>query len=84
MEEILYAHAAVREAAVVGEPSERYGEEVKAFVSFKQEMEATPEEIIEFCKQQLGGHKYPRLVEVLDDLPKGPTGKILRRELRGK
>ncbi len=84
VEEILYAHAAVREAAVVGEPSERYGEEVKAFVSFKQEMEATPEEIIEFCKQQLGGHKYPRLVEVLDDLPKGPTGKILRRELRGK
>ncbi len=81
VEEVLYAHGAVREAAVVGVPDDQYGEEVKAFVSLKGEV--TEEELLAHCKANLGATKYPRLFEILDDLPKGSTGKILRKELRG-
>jgi long-chain acyl-CoA synthetase len=84
VEEVLYSHEAVYEAAVVGVPSREHGEEVKAFVSLQPGRRATPDEIIGFSKERLGGHKYPRLVEILDALPKGPTGKILRKELRGR
>ncbi|HVR73760.1 MAG TPA: long-chain fatty acid--CoA ligase [Planctomycetota bacterium] len=84
VEEVLYAHPAVREAAVVGVPSLEYGEEVKAFLSFKAGETATEEEISAFCRKNLGATKYPRVFEVLADLPKGPTGKILRKELRAR
>lgn len=82
VEEILYQHPAVREAAVVGVPHEKYGEEVQAVIALHPGQPATPEEIITHCKQHLAAFKYPRIVRIIDTLPKGPTGKILRRELR--
>jgi long-chain acyl-CoA synthetase len=82
IEEILYGHPAVLEAAVVGVKHESHGEEVKAVLALKQGQTATAEEIIAYCKEKLAAYKYPRLVEFRDSLPKGPTGKILKRELR--
>ena len=57
-------------------------EEVKAVIAFKPGQSATPEDIIAYCKEHLAAYKYPRIVEIRDSLPKGPTGKILKRELR--
>lgn len=84
IEEVLYAHPAVAEAAVIGVAHESLGEEVKAVVAFKPGRTATPDELIAYCKEQLAAYKYPRLVEIRDALPKGPTGKILKRELRAQ
>lgn len=82
VEECLYAHPAIGEAAVIGVDHLSHGEEVKAYVAFKPGQSATPEEIIAYCKEHLAAYKYPRIVEIRDELPKGPTGKILKRELR--
>lgn len=82
IEEVLYAHPAIVEAAVVGVPHERHGEEVKAVVAFKDGQSATQDELIAYCKDRLAAYKYPRIFEVVDSLPKGATGKILKRELR--
>ncbi len=82
VEDILYAHPAVREAAVVGVPDDYRGESVKAFISLKAGQSAEETELIEFCKERMAAYKYPRRIEILDELPKTPTGKILRRELR--
>lgn len=82
VEDVLYGHPAVREVAVVGVPDEYRGETVKAFVSLKPGQEADEVELIAFCKERMAAYKYPRQVEILDELPKTPSGKILRRELR--
>jgi long-chain acyl-CoA synthetase len=82
VEDVLYEHEAVREAAVVGVPDAYRGETVKAYVSLRPGRSVAPEELIAFCKQRMAAYKYPRLVEVLDELPKTATGKLLRRELR--
>ncbi len=82
VEDTLLRHPAVREAAVVGVPDEYRGETVWAYVSLRPGAEATPGELIAFCREQMAAYKYPRRVEVLPDLPKTPTGKLLRRELR--
>ncbi|MCU4183321.1 AMP-binding protein [Acidiferrimicrobium sp. IK] len=82
VEDVLYGHPAVREAAVVGVPDEYRGETVKAFVSLKPGAVITPEELIDYCRSQMAAYKYPRSVEFVDELPKTTTGKILRRELR--
>jgi long-chain acyl-CoA synthetase len=81
IEEVLYEHPAVREAAVVGVPHDEYGEEVGAAVALKDDAEATPEELRDFVKEQVAAYKYPRRVWLVDELPKGPTGKILKREI---
>src|SRR4051794_8266229 len=81
IEEVLYEHPAVREAAVVGVPHESLGEEVGAAVALKDGAEATAEELRDFVKQQVAGYKYPRVVWLVDELPKGPTGKILKKEI---
>jgi long-chain acyl-CoA synthetase len=82
VEDVLYEHPAVREAAVVGVADEYRGETVKAFVSFKPGLSATEDELIAHCKERMAAYKYPRSVDVVDELPKTVTGKILRRELR--
>ncbi|AKF05703.1 long-chain-fatty-acid--CoA ligase [Sandaracinus amylolyticus] len=83
IEEVLYAHPAVAEAAVIGIPHASHGEEVKAVIAKKPGHEAVgAEDIIAYCKERLAAYKYPRVVEFRDALPKGPTGKILKRELR--
>src|SRR3954465_1954001 len=82
IEEVLYEHPAVREAAVVGVPHESLGEEVGAAVALKDGQSATPEELRDYMKQKVAAYKYPRVVWIVDELPKGPTGKILKREVR--
>jgi long-chain acyl-CoA synthetase len=82
VEDVLYGHPAVREAAVVGVPDQYRGETVKAYVSLKPGATVTEEELIGFCKQQMAAYKYPRSIDFVEDLPKTTTGKILRRELR--
>ena len=82
VEDVLAEHPAVRESAVVGVPDEKRGETVKAFVSVKPGASVTPDELIAHCKQRMAAYKYPRQVEIIDELPKTVTGKILRRELR--
>jgi long-chain acyl-CoA synthetase len=84
IEEVLNEHPAVLEAAVIGRPDERLGEEVIAFISLRPGASAEPQEVIAFCKERLAAYKYPRQVTVLDDLPKGPSGKVLKTELRDR
>ncbi|SFN16850.1 long-chain acyl-CoA synthetase [Pseudonocardia ammonioxydans] len=84
VEDVLYEHPAVREAAVVGVPDEYRGETVKAFVSLRSQAQVTPEEVIAFCKERMAAYKYPRQLEILDEIPKTVSGKVLRRELRSR
>jgi long-chain acyl-CoA synthetase len=81
IEEILYEHPAVREVAVVGVPDDELGEEVGAAIALTDGADATPDELREYVKAQLAAYKYPRYVWFVADLPKGPTGKILKREI---
>jgi long-chain acyl-CoA synthetase len=82
IEEVLYAHPDIQEAAVIGIPDELRGEEVKACVSLREGVAISPEELIEFCKERLARYKVPKDIDIMPSLPKGPTGKILKRELR--
>jgi long-chain acyl-CoA synthetase len=82
VEEAFYTHPAVAGAAVIGVPDQRLGEEVKAFVELKPGAAATEQELIAHMKQRVAAYKYPRMVEIREDLPKGPTGKILKKELQ--
>jgi len=84
VEDVLYEHEAVREAAVVGVPDPYRGETVKAFVSLRAGQEVTEAELIEFAREHMAAYKYPRQVEFLDEIPKTVTGKLLRRELRSR
>jgi long-chain acyl-CoA synthetase len=81
IEEVLYAHPAVREAAVIGVPHESLGEEVGAAIALKEGEEVDTDELREYVKQRVAAYKYPRVVWLVDELPKGPTGKILKREV---
>jgi long-chain acyl-CoA synthetase len=81
LEEVLYEHPAVREAAVVGLPHDSLGEEVGAAVALKPGEQVEPDEIRAYMKERVAAYKYPRVVWFVDDLPKGPTGKILKREV---
>jgi long-chain acyl-CoA synthetase len=81
VEEVLYEHPAVQEAAVVGIPDDSLGEEVAAAVVLKQGESADAAEIKAYVKEQVAAYKYPRRIWFVDELPKGPTGKILKREI---
>jgi long-chain acyl-CoA synthetase len=81
VEEVLYEHPAVSEAAVIAVPDESMGEEVGAAVVVKDGEEADADAIKAFVKERVAGYKYPRKIWFLDELPKGPTGKILKREI---
>ncbi|WP_328899437.1 AMP-binding protein [Streptomyces sp. NBC_00441] len=82
VEDVLYTHPAVREAAVVGVPDTYRGETVRAYVSLRPGASVEPDELGAYCKERLAAYKYPREVEILAELPKTASGKILRRELR--
>jgi long-chain acyl-CoA synthetase len=82
VEEVLYEHPAVEQAAVVGFPDPLVGEEIGAAVVLREGASATPEELREHVKNTLAAYKYPRRVWIVSELPKGPTGKILKREIR--
>jgi long-chain acyl-CoA synthetase len=81
IEEVLYEHPAVREAAVLGVPHDEYGEEVGAAVALKEGKDVSESELRDFVKEHVAAYKYPRQIWFVDDLPKGPTGKILKREI---
>ncbi len=81
VEEVLYEHPKIREAAVVGVPHDEWGEEIGAAVVLHPGEELSPEEVSAYVKERIAAYKYPRAVWFLDDLPKGPTGKILKREI---
>ncbi len=79
VEEVLYQHPAVQEAAVIGLPHDSLGEEIGAAVALRSGQTATPEELRDFVKARLAAYKYPRQIWMVDELPKGPTGKVMRR-----
>lgn len=82
VEDVLYGHEAVLEAAVVGTPDAYRGESVKAYVSLREGVSVEPDELIDYCRARMAAYKYPRAVEIVDAIPKTATGKILRRSLR--
>ena len=82
VEDVLYTHPAVREVAVVGTPDSYRGETVRAVISLKHGQHATMDELQEFCRQRMAAYKYPRIIEIVEELPKNSSGKILRRALR--
>jgi long-chain acyl-CoA synthetase len=82
VEDVLYTHEAVREAAVVGQPDSYRGETVKAFVSLRDGHAVASEELIAFCRERMAAYKYPRHVEIVDAIPKTATGKVMRAVLR--
>lgn len=84
IEETLYAHPAVLEAAVVGIPDEVRGEEVKAFVVLKPGSEVTEDDLKQYCFERMAKYKCPKSIQLMEHLPKGPTGKLLKRELRAR
>ena len=81
LEEVLYEHEAVREAAVLGVPHPDLGEEVGAAVALKQGSSTDPDELRQYMKERVAAYKYPRVIWLVDELPKGPTGKIIKREI---
>ena len=84
VEEVLYTHPAVQEAAVVGIPDEKWGESVKAVIVLREGMTATEDEIIDFCKEHLASYKKPKSVEFWDSLPITASGKIKKNEIRDR
>jgi len=84
VEEVLFQHPAVGDAAVIGVPSEKWGETVKAILVGKDSRRPSDEALIEFCRKSLGGYKVPRPIEWVAELPRNPSGKVLKRELRDR
>jgi long-chain acyl-CoA synthetase len=84
IDEVLYQHPAIAAAAAIGVPDPLYGEEVAAFIVLKPGTEATEEEVIAFCSARLADYKCPKTVRFVEEIPKGPTGKLLKRELVNK
>ena len=84
IEEVLMTHSAISLSAVIGVPHPSHGEEIKAYVILKEDTPVTEEELIAWSKQNMAAYKYPRLFEIVEQLPMTATGKILKRELRAR
>jgi long-chain acyl-CoA synthetase len=81
IDEVLYQHPAVAAAATIGIPDQLYGEDVAAFIVLKDGMTATEAELVAHCQAELADYKCPKTIRIVKDIPKGPTGKLLKREL---
>ncbi len=81
IENVFYNHPKILEAATIGIPDELYGEEVKTFAVLRKGQQATEQELLSYCRERLADFKCPKSIEFLEEMPKGPTGKILKREL---
>jgi acyl-CoA synthetase (AMP-forming)/AMP-acid ligase II len=82
VEEVIAQHPNVADVAVVGVPDARWGELVKAFIVLRPGDPPTGEDVVAFARERLAGYKLPRAIEFVDDLPRTPSGKVLKRELR--
>ena len=82
IENLLFEHPAVADAAVIGIPSEQWGESLLAFITLKPGESAVSDDIIEFCRSKLAGYKIPRQVEFIDVIPRNASGKVLKKDLR--
>ena len=82
IERVLAEHPAVMEVAIIGVPEDTWGEVVKAVVSLNEGHTATEAELIDYCKESLASYKCPKSVDIVELLPRNPTGKILKRDLR--
>jgi long-chain acyl-CoA synthetase len=82
VEDVLYSHPAVYEAGVVGVPCPEMGQRVRAYVALKSDAKATDRDLIDWVARKIAAYKVPESIVLLATLPKGPTGKVLRRDLR--
>jgi acyl-CoA synthetase (AMP-forming)/AMP-acid ligase II len=82
IEEVIYEHDAVLDVAVIGVPNDEWGEELKAVVQLKPGARASADDIIDFCRERLADYKRPRTVDFVAEVPRNPSGKLLKREIR--
>ena len=82
IEAMLATHPKIAEAAVIGVPDRDLGEDIAAFITLRPGMALAPDEVVEYCRERMASYKYPRRVRIQDELPKGPTGKVAKLELK--
>jgi acyl-CoA synthetase (AMP-forming)/AMP-acid ligase II len=82
IEQVIWSHPSVQDCAVIGVPDEKWGEAVKAVVELKTGESVSPDEIMAFCRERLGGMKTPKTVEVWAQLPRSAVGKVLKKDIR--